>query len=275
MGLLFIFNVIIDVESWKSYQFIISRYFICLLFAVILLQLKKSTLLLTCLIAVDLRGMKPELISNDLCPFVQCSVITLLEKNIEFDVTYIDLERPPTWFLETSPLAMVPILKHNGSVLFESAVINEYIDEIAPPSIHPNNSMEKANNRSWIRFSSRLIDLQTSLSTADSKEDFTYILQELSQGLKNFEKYILNSPFFNGEKFSLVDAAIAPFFLRLRLMETRRRLGLLEGLPNLQAWSKALIARPSVINSVRNDFNLKFLNYIKTHSKYAALIFAR
>ena len=218
--------------------------------------------------------MKPELISNDLCPFLQRSVITLLEKNIGYDVTYIDLEKPPKWFLDISPLADVPLLKHNGGVLFESATINEYIDETFPPSIHPDNLLEKAINRSWIRFSTSLIDLQASLSISNTEEDFAKQLQSLLKNLNNLEKHIVKIPFFNGEYFSLVDAAIAPFFLRLRLMEARSHLGFLDGLPNLQSWSKSLISRPSVINSARNDFNLKFQNHIKTHSKYASSVFA-
>lgn len=219
--------------------------------------------------------MKPELISNDLCPFVQRSVITLLEKKIDFDITYIDLKKPPKWFFGISPSAQVPILKHKGGILFESSVINEYLDETVPPSMHPIDSLKKAINRSWIHFSSGLIEIQISLSTANTEDDFKKHLQLLKQDLKNLEKHTLKKPFFNGHHFSLLDAAIAPFFLRLRLMETRSHLGFLKDLPNLQSWSKALIARPSVVNSARNDFNLKFHNYIKTHSKYASSVFAR
>lgn len=213
--------------------------------------------------------------SNDLCPFVQRSVITLLEKKIDYDITYIDLEKPPKWFLDITPSAKVPILKHNGGILFESSVINEYLDEIISPSMHPTDSLEKAINRSWIHFSSDLIEIQILLSIANTEDDFKKYLQLLIQDLKNLEKHTLKKPFFNGNHFSLIDAAIAPFFLRLRLMESRSHLGFLKNLPNLQSWSKALIARPSVINSARNDFNLKFHNYIKTHSKYASSVFAR
>ena len=44
-----------------------------------------------------------ELISFNLCPFVQRSVITLLKKGIDFKITYIDLANPPEWFLDISP----------------------------------------------------------------------------------------------------------------------------------------------------------------------------
>jgi len=74
--------------------------------------------------------MSIELISFKTCPFVQRAAITLGYKKVEHEVTYIDLADPPDWFLDISPLAKVPILKVDGEILFESAVINEYLDDI-------------------------------------------------------------------------------------------------------------------------------------------------
>jgi glutathione S-transferase len=76
-----------------------------------------------------------ELISHYLCPYVQRAVITSIEKNIPHDRTYIDLANKPEWFLTISPLGKVPLLKVAGEILFESAVICEYLDEISPGSL--------------------------------------------------------------------------------------------------------------------------------------------
>ena len=81
--------------------------------------------------------MPLQLISFKTCPFVQRAVITLKHKNIDFDITYIDLAEPPDWFLELSPLQKVPVLKVDDEVLFESAVINEYLDEITGGDLQP------------------------------------------------------------------------------------------------------------------------------------------
>ncbi|MDX5334434.1 MAG: glutathione S-transferase N-terminal domain-containing protein, partial [Gammaproteobacteria bacterium] len=43
--------------------------------------------------------MTMQLVSFKLCPFVQRSVITLIEKGVDYDITYIDLAEPPDWFL--------------------------------------------------------------------------------------------------------------------------------------------------------------------------------
>ncbi len=62
--------------------------------------------------------MSLHLISFKTCPFVQRAVITLKHKNIDFDITYIDLADPPDWFLEISPLEKVPVLKVDDEILF-------------------------------------------------------------------------------------------------------------------------------------------------------------
>ncbi|MDE0411786.1 MAG: glutathione S-transferase N-terminal domain-containing protein, partial [Gammaproteobacteria bacterium] len=53
--------------------------------------------------------MNLELVSFNVCPFVQRSVITLNYKNCDYKITFIDLNDPPEWFLEISPLGKVPV----------------------------------------------------------------------------------------------------------------------------------------------------------------------
>jgi len=78
--------------------------------------------------------MNYELVSFKICPFVQRARITLLHKRVPHTVTYIELKAPPAWFPTISPLGKVPLLRvDGGAVLFESAVINEFIDETTTP----------------------------------------------------------------------------------------------------------------------------------------------
>ena len=51
------------------------------------------------------------LISFELCPYVQRSVMTLREKKVAYDIDYIDLSDRPDWFVELSPLGKVPVLE--------------------------------------------------------------------------------------------------------------------------------------------------------------------
>src|ERR1700716_3452564 len=106
---------------------------------------------------------KLKLISHKLCPYVQRAVIALTEKGVPFERIDIDLANKPDWFLAISPLGKVPVLKverdgHVPAIVFESAVILEYLEETAPgEKLHPADPLERAQHRSWIEFGSSLL----------------------------------------------------------------------------------------------------------------------
>jgi len=210
---------------------------------------------------------KPELISFAICPFVQRSVITLLEKDVPFTSTYIDLADPPKWFLDISPFGKVPVLKVDDTVLFESAVINEYLDEVNPPSLQPVDPLRRAHNRAWTVFGQELLFTHYGLYTAADEATFEDRQADLHANLARLEGQLGQGPYFNGEHFSLVDAAYAPLFQRMTILEQRRPLGLVDT-PKVTAWSEALLARPSVPASVSEDFTEQFLDYITAKEGY-------
>jgi len=217
--------------------------------------------------------MKPELISFDLCPFVQRSVITLLEKDVPFDITYIDLSSPPQWFLNISPFGKVPVLRVDDETLFESAVINEYLDDITPPSLHPSDPLTRAINKAWIEFASEMLGAQYRYCVADTKDIFDRSLGELRRFITQLSEKLNDGPFFNGNNFALIDAAFAPFFTRTALLESFVDNNLYNNHPDVAAWSEALISRNSVINSVKPDFSEKYMKYIRDIESYAATVF--
>ena len=79
-------------------------------------------------------------------------MILLRAKDVEFDVTYINLREKPDWFLEISPHGKVPVLKVGDEVLFESNAIAEYLDEVFEPRLHPADPVKRAKNRAWTDF---------------------------------------------------------------------------------------------------------------------------
>ncbi|MBD3669666.1 MAG: glutathione S-transferase family protein [Gammaproteobacteria bacterium] len=217
----------------------------------------------------------PELISFKLCPFVQRSVITLLEKGVEYRITYIDLENPPQWFLDISPLGKVPALRVGEEVLFESAVINEYLDEINPPSLHPEDPLRKAQNRAWIEFGSNLIGDQYHLMIAKEQAQYDEALAGMEKKLQQLEQQLDAGPFFNGDRFSLVDAAVAPVFMRTQLLSGWHDLSAVyDKTPKVAAWHEALMARESVQKSVVEEFADEMRDYIGRTGGYAAEVFA-
>jgi glutathione S-transferase len=99
-----------------------------------------------------------KLVSHPLCPYVQRAVITLHEKQIPHEREYVDLAQKPDWFLALSPLGKVPLLLVGDAVLFESAVICEYLDEVTPGSLHPVDPLLKARHRAWIESGSSILN---------------------------------------------------------------------------------------------------------------------
>ena len=199
--------------------------------------------------------MEIELISFDLCPYVQRSVITLLEKEIPFKRTNIDLANKPEWFLDISPLGKVPVLRINGNILFESAVINEYLDEITPPSMHPQDPLQKAVNRAWIEYGSELSNLSFRMLITDDENVVEQSVQGLRDKFEFLEKNLGAEPFFNGAAFSLIDAAYAPVFIRMEYLLKQAVDNLVPpGCERVLAWSDAILSRPSVQGSIIDRF---------------------
>lgn len=221
--------------------------------------------------------MTLKLISFDLCPFVQRSVITLLEKGMVFELTYLtldELKNPPAWFNEISPFGKVPVLRVDNTTLFESAVIMEYLDEISPPSLHPADPLDKALNRAWMSFGEELLFSQYRYATAPDEAVFTENQQQVEDGLQRLEGVVAGEPFFNGANFCLIDAAYASFFMRLDILEEQCHSGFYEDKPKISAWASALRDRDTVKKSVIPDLAAKYIEYICSTSEYAQGVFS-
>ncbi|WP_321323155.1 glutathione S-transferase family protein [Thiomicrorhabdus sp.] len=215
---------------------------------------------------------KLELISFKLCPFVQRAVIVLKQKNIDFDITYIDLNNPPEWFKEVSPLGQVPVLKVGDEVLFESSVIQEYVDEITPPSLQPNDPLIKAKNRAWISFGGDILMAMHSMVThkdeAISNEKRSVVLQKLQQ----LEAVHSGGSYFNGEEFNMIDAAYAPMFMRIDFIKNLTGVDVLAETPKLANWSKKLLAMESVKESVVPELPVMYKGMMKHMDGYLATL---
>ena len=191
---------------------------------------------------------KLQLISHALCPYVQRAVIALREKDVPFERTDIDLSNKPDWFKAISPLGKVPVLRVGDTSIFESAVIVEYLEETTPRPLHPRAPLERAEHRGWIEFSSAILgDLYVYETTKDAAA-FDAKEALLKTRFAQLEARVKARPFFDGEHFSLVDAAFAPAFRYFDLIDQVREHGILDGLPKIAAWRKALAAQPSQWN---------------------------
>ena len=204
------------------------------------------------------------LISFDLCPYVQRCVMTLLEKDIAFAVDYIDLSDRPDWFVELSPLGKVPVVevtRDDGAkgVLFESVVINEYLDEVTEGSMLPADALERAHSRAWVEFANALLSDTFSVTSAKDDAALAEILDKLGGKLDRLEHEIRGGPFFLGSAVSLVDAAFTPALQRLSWAnEIHPAIAIFEGRPKVASWWHALAARDSVQGSAVADLREQF-----------------
>ena len=214
-----------------------------------------------------------KLISFKLCPYVQRAAIVLAEKGVPFERIDIDLADKPDWFLKLSPLGKVPVLvvEQDGreQVLFESAVIAEYLDETLPPSLHPADPLDKARHRAWIEFASALLADFYGLYTGDAAT-FADKRQAIDAKLDRLERVLGDGPYFAGDGFSLVDAAFAPALRYFATFEQMLGEDLLAGRPKLGGWREALMQRPSVAGAVAPDYPLALAGFIRSKQGYMA-----
>jgi len=199
----------------------------------------------------------------------------LRAKDVEFEVTYINLREKPDWFLEISPHGKVPVLSVDEQPLFESNAIAEYLDETTEPRLHPADPLKRARNRAWTDFVPDFSKQLGSVTYARSKEELDKVLTEPPKGLQRVEDAIANEregagPYFNGKDLCLVDAAYAPFLQRFGIADKYLQTGLLDAYPNLQKWSDALSETDAVRQSVADNFVEEFHNGLKRRGAYAA-----
>lgn len=211
-----------------------------------------------------------ELISHPLCPYVQRTAITLLEKQIDFKTTFIDLANKPTWFLDISPMGKIPVLRVGPHVLFESAIINEYLDETHPPTMHPETPLEKASQRAWIEFSGSVIMLAHQILSSPTLEELQNKILACSHKLSQVEQELKENPYFNGKTFCLIDAAFAPGLLRLTELEKIYPMHLFDHKPKVKTWVESLLARESVQKSLVPDFKDQYRQMIKSKGGFLA-----
>jgi len=217
---------------------------------------------------------KLELISHYLCPYVQRAVITLLEKGIPHDRTYIDLANKPDWFLKISPLGKVPLLKVENDILFESAVICEYLDEITPDSLHPSDPLTKAKHRGWIEYGSSILNTIAGFYNAPTPEAFELKRLELKNKFQWIEDHRNCDLYFDGNDFSLVDATFAPIFRYFDVLDAIADFGIFTETPCVTNWRQALQLRSSVPIAVVEDYPQRLLTFFKQRNSHLFTLIA-
>ena len=186
-------------------------------------------------------------------PNCQRVKVVLAEKNLPYEIVPVDLtkkEQKSPEYLKVNPYGKVPVLTDDNTVLYESLIINEYLEEKYPAQpLLPKEPAKKAKARiltdyGMAHFDSPYQKLRMEL-TKEAKEQSQPIIDgakaELKKLLQRFEDELGDQQYLLGD-FSLVDANLIPRFTRLE------GFGILPdpSLPRLGKYMERMKARPSV-----------------------------
>jgi glutathione S-transferase len=157
--------------------------------------------------------------------------------------------------------------------LFESNAIAEYLDETVPPRLHPEDPVARAVNRAWTDYVPTFAETVTATAYADTEADYNRAAAKIPVPFERLERALEtqgSGPFFNGAKYSLVDAAYAPFLQRYFFLDRVKKLGHIEKFPRLHAWGKALIDRPSTHSFPQGEFEALYRANLKRRNKWVS-----
>ena len=92
-----------------------------------------------------------KLYSGTTCPFSHRCRFVLYEKGMDFQIIDVDLYNKPEDIAVMNPYNQVPVLVERDLILYESNIINEYIDERFPhPQLMPADPVMRARARLFL-----------------------------------------------------------------------------------------------------------------------------
>jgi glutathione S-transferase len=209
--------------------------------------------------------------------------LALAEKRLGFEERLIALERDEQisdWYLKVNPNGVVPALDHDGNVVVDSSVINEYLEDVFPEmALRPRDALPCARMRAWRQFIdevpthairyptfNRVIARNYANMTDEefcrlaarrplrkhlflkmgrmgfSERDVANSLEQLEHTLRRMDQSLQQGPWLIGEMFTLADISVTPTIVR---MEDLGLDHMWSGLPRVANWYQRVRARPS------------------------------
>jgi glutathione S-transferase len=154
------------------------------------------------------------------------------------------LKNKPSDLVQRNPYSKVPVLVDGDGVIYESAIIDEYLDEKFPEAkLMPDDLLLRAKVRIWVDYMSTRLHAAASDITHDREPEKAKA--RLEQHLTTLDKEMAGRKYLVGE-YSLADVSFIPFYTR------RERYGVTidDRYPNLKRWGEELVARPRVAPTI-------------------------
>jgi glutathione S-transferase len=182
--------------------------------------------------------------------------IALIEKGLEFERINIDLtkrEQKTPEYLKIHPFGQIPALDDEGFVLYDSTIINEYLEDEYPyPSLMPKDSEGRARARLMedfrdTHFNPSFVHIMHEIRKPEGERDAQRMENakaEIAKCFDRIEKELEGREYFAGP-FSLGDIAFMP---NIDLLD-RFAISVDAKYRNTIAWIARLKARPSFAGS--------------------------
>ena len=183
------------------------------------------------------------------CPFARRTRLVLHEKGADFEAREVDLRNKSGEFLEASPTGRVPVIVVDGDSLYESNVVNQYLDEVyEEPRLMPEDPKARAYARIWMNRADEDFYPQVFVSSMGRERGFAQeriseAEEKLKATLSRLEDRLEGSEYL-ADGFSLADIAHAGNFVRLHELEEDGTVSLAD-YPNVTAWMERIEARES------------------------------
>lgn len=235
-----------------------------------------------------------ELYHNDMSVCAAKVRLCLAEKGLEYTSHHINLregtQKKPE-YVKLNPKGVVPTLIHDGFVVCESIIINEYLEDAFPaPRLLPADARGRARVRHWTKqiddsifgatatvsvsvafhhqYTPELIEEQVKFRgpsyrgmveqwrKGTENPAFPAAIKRMDKMLADMDAALVEGPWLAGAQLTLADIAYAPYVTRLDHLNF---LGMMEGRPRAADWYERMKARKSYQDALAAWFNPKYL----------------
>lgn len=158
------------------------------------------------------------LYSGITCPFSHRCRFVLFEKGMDFEIKDVDVFNKPEDLALMNPYNQVPVLMERDLVLYESNIINEYIDERFPhPQLMPADPVMRGRGRLVLfRLEKELfVHVQTLENPTSTSKQQAVARESIVNGLTMIAPAFAKNKYVLGDEFSMIDVALAPLLWRL------------------------------------------------------------
>ena len=158
------------------------------------------------------------LYSGITCPFSQRCRFVLYEKGMDFEIKDVDIFNKPEDLAVMNPYNQVPVLVERDLILYESNIINEYIDERFPhPQLMPGDPVMRGRGRLVLfRMEKELFSLVHVLENPNStNKEMAKAREAIRNGLTMLAPAFTKNKYILGDDFSMIDVALSPLLWRL------------------------------------------------------------